>query len=114
MKHAIRNIALLAAFAGSLAAAPSFAITKADLTGSPAPSAAALRTVHVEPGIRWINVRYGETVNFVVRGAGEEKTFAWRFDGLKNQLALSDIAPVAASPVTIYVDQSNNPLFDLD
>ena len=112
MKRTIRNIAVFAAFAGSLAAAPSFALTKADLSGTPASPAAATRTVQVDPGIRWINVSYGETVNFVVRDAGREKTFAWHFDGTQNQLALSDIAPVGASPVTIYVDQSTNPLLE--
>jgi heavy-metal resistance protein CzcE len=112
MKRSIRNIAFLATFAGSLVAAPSFAVTKADLSGSPAPSAAATRTVRVDPGIRSVNVSYGETVNLVVRDAGEEKTFTWRFDGTQNRLPLSDIVPVAASPVVIYVDQSNNPLND--
>ncbi len=110
MKPVIRNIAVLAAFAGSLAAAPSFAIDKADFSGSPAQSAAAARTVNVDAGIRWINVSYGETVRFVVPEAGGQKTFAWRFDGLAPQVKLSDIAPVAGSPVTIYVDQSTNPL----
>lgn len=110
MKHAIRNIAVLAAFAGSLASAPSFALTKGDLTGSPASPAAATRTVQVDAGSRSINVSYGETVNFVVRGGSGEKMFAWRFDGTQNQLSLSDIAPDVASPVKIYVDQSQNPL----
>jgi len=113
MKHVIRNIAVLAIFAGFLAAAPAFSIT-ADLSGSPASPAAATRTVHVYPGVRSINVSYGETVTFVVRDAGEEKTFTWRFDGLKSQLALSDIVPVVASSVTIYVDQWKSPLFEGD
>jgi len=108
MKRVIRNIAVLAAFAGSLVAAPSFALNKADLAGSPASPEAATRTVQVDAGIRSINVRYGETVNFVVRDGGGMKTFAWRFDGTQNRLTLSDIAPDVASPVTIYVDQSNN------
>jgi len=111
MKRTIRNIAVLAAFAGSLVAAPSFALTKADLSGTPSSPAAATRTVQVDPGVRWINVSYGETVNFVVRDAGQEKTFAWRFDGTQSRLALSDIAPVASS-ATIYVDQSANPLLE--
>jgi hypothetical protein len=110
MKTLLRNIALVAASAGTLAAAPSFAITQADLSGSPAQPMAATRTVHLDNGQRWINVGYGETVRFVVPQAGEEKTFTWRFDGLKQQLQLSEIAPSVAAPVTIYVDQSKNPL----
>ena len=110
MKSVIRNIVVVAASAASLAAAPSFAITKADLSGSPAQSSAATRTVRLNGGIRWINVSYGETVRFVVPEAGEEKSFTWRFDGIKNQVRLSEIVPVVAPSVTVYVDQSKNPL----
>ncbi len=112
MNRIVHHIAAFAVFAGSLAAAPSFAITKTDLSGSPASSAAATRTVQVDPGVRWINVSYGETVNFVVQDGGKEKTFTWRFDGTQTRLALSDIGPAVASSATIYVDQSKNPLLE--
>jgi hypothetical protein len=112
VKTSIRNIAVIAASVGSLAAQPSFAVTKADLSGSPAPTAAATRTVHLDGGLRWLNVNYGETVRFVVPETGEQKTFAWRFDGIDHRVKLSEILPVAASSMTIYVDQSRNPLWE--
>ncbi len=49
-------------------------------------------------------------MRFVVPEAGEQKTFTWRFDGIKNQVQLSEIVPVVAPSITVYVDQSKNPL----
>ena len=55
----------------------------------------------------YVNVKYGETVNFV-SGA---RTFAWTFNGLSPRaVSLDKIAPpdFATKPMTIYV--ARNPL----
>ncbi|GGI21546.1 CzcE family metal-binding protein [Oxalicibacterium faecigallinarum] len=48
---------------------------RVELYGSPAPSAAAQRTIVITPETRWVNVEGGEVINFVVG----DKMFAWDF-----------------------------------
>ncbi len=109
MKSSKRTLAAMALFAGAMTSASSFAITKYDLLGTSTPMASspAQRTILVDSGTRWINVNYGETVRFVLPGAGEENSFTWRFDGLGNQVQLSELFPGAAQ-IPIYVNQDDN------
>ena len=102
----IRTLALAATFAGALASAPSFALTQADLNGSAQPDATASRTVAVNSGTRWINVKHGETVSFVVDGT---QPVTWNFSGVDAKVDLPEIVP-GASRVSVYVDQTGNPL----
>ena len=64
-------------------------------------------------GPRFLNVDWGDTVEFLVRQPGiPDKTVKWRFDGLDNVVSFADIDPQAqfANDVSIYVNQSTNPL----
>lgn len=119
MTKLIRQIALFMtvflAAASSYAALPS--CTPADLQGSLMPeNAAADRTITVTPTTKNVNVKYGETVKFVMPG-GQQVT--WKFDGIGDNFPLNNILGGAASVgagapqkkgVQVYVDQSTNPL----
>jgi len=48
---------------------------RVELFGTPAPSAAAQRSIVITPETRWVNVEGGEVVNFIVG----DKMFAWDF-----------------------------------
>jgi len=65
-------------------------------------------------GPRFLNVDWGDTVQFLVRQPGmPDRTVKWRFNGLDNVVSYADIDPQAqfASDVRIYVNQSMNPLY---
>jgi len=113
-----------AAFAGFFAAAllataSSYAAcTPADINGSALPAAShADRTITIRPNTKSLNVKYGETVKFVMEDGREA---IWKFDGLAGKLNLSTImaqplasAGSSAAPprnVPVYVDQASNPL----
>ena len=85
------------------AAAPSFALTQADEIGEPGNSASAARTLHVNAGTRYLNVKSGETVNLDVNG----QRLTWNFDGLGPVVKLRDIAP-GAPDVKIYISEPND------
>jgi hypothetical protein len=89
--------------AGVLAAAPSFAITKADEIGERGVADGMTRTIHVTPSTPYINVSDYETVNLEVNG----QTVTWKFDGLAPVINLKDIIPGAPS-VYVYVRQGTN------
>lgn len=97
-----RSISLIAAAILSTAAAAAPA-TRPDLRGSPAAPAAAQRSVVISPSTRFVNVKGGETVRFVVN----EAAFAWHFDIAANVGAvdLRSIAPpgLVDRKVMIYV-----------
>jgi hypothetical protein len=64
--------------------------------GTPAEPDAVDRIVPLSPDSRWVNVAYGETVEFVVQsGAGSARSFAWRFDvsPVVSHVDLSRVAP---------------------
>jgi hypothetical protein len=108
-----RTIAYAGVLAAAIAAAPSYAFTQADEYGAKAPDEATPdRVITVDSGTRWVNVNYGETVKFIVKGTNGEQDFAWRFDGLDEHMALSAIDPEAnlGRDIKIYVDESMNPL----
>ena len=108
-----RTIAYAGVLAAAIAAAPSYAFTQADQLGERAPDEAMPdRVISVDSGTRWVNVNYGETVKFIVKGANGEQSFAWHFDGIGEDLTLSAIDPDAnlGRDIKIYVDESMNPL----
>jgi hypothetical protein len=64
--------------------------------GTPAQADGADRIVHLESGEKWVNVAYGETVDFRVNtGNGSEQSFAWQFNVSPDMtyVDLSDVAP---------------------
>ncbi len=107
MKKSLQVLAAAGTLAASLAAAPSFALTRADQIGTPT-SNLANRVVVLDGRTRSVNVDQGQVIQFVTNG----KSFQWLFDGTSNQLKLSEIAPTDfdAPEATVYVNQSMNPL----
>jgi hypothetical protein len=83
------HISLAAALALAAASATAVAAPAADLLGSPAQSSTAQRTVNIDRGTGWVNVREGETIGFVSNG----QEFAWTFQGPVNSFDLDTIAP---------------------
>jgi hypothetical protein len=64
-------------------------------------------------GRPWINVNYGDTVDFLVRDPqGNNRRLKWRFDGMDNVVNFADIDPLSnfASNLRIFVNQSYNPM----
>ena len=102
MKLLVSAVAALALSGASLTAV---ALTNADRYGEAASPAAAERTIVVGPNTRWVNVKHGEIVKFVVNG----QEFAWTFDGLLNSFDLKQIAPQDAinQDVGVSVEISN-------
>jgi len=116
-RNLFRNVALSGIVAAALfAAAPGFAALPkcgpADLPGTAMPAGSATgRTITVTPKTRSINVKYGETVKFVIQDGGPSHEVAWKFDGLGNKVPLSEIDPkTSLKSVSVYVDQSTNPI----
>jgi hypothetical protein len=60
-----------------LATSLAIAAPRADLLGTPAPSFAAGRTIVLSDNTRYVNVKSGEIVRFMVDG----KAFTWNFNG---------------------------------
>jgi hypothetical protein len=109
-----RNIAYAGVLVSALAAAPSYAFTQGDRIGEKASDEATVdRVISVDSGTRWVNVNYGDTVKFIVKGTNGEQDFSWHFDGLGENLNLSAIDPDASlgRNLKIYVDESMNPLY---
>jgi len=64
--------------------------------GTPARPDSAARVVRLSGSSHWVNVAYGETVNFIAGGGNEpERSFAWRFDVSPDltHVNLGDVAP---------------------
>jgi heavy-metal resistance protein CzcE len=81
-----------------------------DVKGTAMPANAhADRKIAIGQGTRWVNVEYGETVEFTVAGAGGRRV-VWRFDGSADRLDLSELDREAGLNVPIYVNQTNNPM----
>ena len=64
--------------------------------GSAIPAAAATRQITLTPGTKWINVTYGESVNFMAEG----KSFAWNFYTLHNDTSF-DLATIAPKDINV-------------
>jgi hypothetical protein len=70
-----------------------------------------------ERGRGWVNVNYGDVVQFQVKNAdGTSHVVNWRFDGLDNVVRFGDIDPHATwgKNVKVFVNQSYNPLHASD
>ena len=109
-----RNIAYAGVLVSALAAAPSYAFTQGDRIGEKVDAGATSdRVVNVDSGTRWVNVNYGDTVKFIVKGTNGEQSFSWHFDGLGENIAFSAIDPDAGlgRNLKVYVDESMNPLY---
>jgi hypothetical protein len=106
MKTIFAPIALATLIAGASTSA--FAITSADLYGSPAAANSSQRVIVIDGNTRSVDVKRGESVTI---RAGD-KTVGWRFDGYNTSFPLSKIVPDSASvsgkPVKVYVQQAQN------
>ena len=99
--------------APALAAGGSVQAQSKLLPGTPVQAGPVDRTIAIDSGTRWVNVKHNETVQFVVKDASGDQSFAFRFDALDSRYPakLSEIAPKALSvkDVIVFVDHSTNP-----
>jgi hypothetical protein len=104
-RHGMKGFlaALTLAGAGVAAAAPSFALTRADQIGAPGNPATADRALNVTADTRYLNVQRGESAELYVNG----QRLTWNFDGLASVVNLQDIA-TGAPAVDIYVAEPND------
>ncbi|HEY4075028.1 MAG TPA: CzcE family metal-binding protein [Herbaspirillum sp.] len=74
-----------------LVASLAVASPRIELLGTPAPSAAAVRTVVIADNTKYVNVKSGEVVRFMVNGTA----FTWNFNGPQDISSghLSRVAP---------------------
>jgi hypothetical protein len=89
--------------------------TRPSAYGTPAEVASVDRIVRLGPGAQSVHVERGETVKFIVRvQSDQERSFAWRFDGLPitSDIDLSQVAPadfpVHGVHVFVSPDSRNN------
>jgi hypothetical protein len=84
---------------------------RTDFWGSPAPAAAATKTIVVTPETKFVNLIGGDIVRFVVG----DKSFTWSFDGAYFPAAI-DISKVSNGllqrPLMAYVEA--NPMYQRD
>lgn len=93
------------ALSGIAAAKPDTFMNGESYYGQPASAGAPARVVDLATTDS-VNVRYGETVNFVSGG----KTFTWTFNGLSQRaVSLAKIAPpdFSTKPLIIYVSKDS-------
>ena len=82
--------------------------------GTSVEDSSADRIIKLGPRSHWINVGYGETVEFVVPGSnGSERTFTWKFDVSPevNRVDLSKVAPAQFFDHDVQVFVAPNPLY---
>lgn len=80
--------------------ASAYAMTSADLIGHKVDGAAAQRTINVNSQTRYVNVQRGDIVKFV----SDNNTVGWQFDGVSENIPLSQILPSVGTPdATVYV-----------
>ena len=85
--------------------------------GTPVQDAVADRIVQLGSGSQWVNVAYGESVEFVVPGgSGPERSFTWRFDvsPAVTEVDLSKVAPAQFLDHEVQVFVAPNPLYNGD
>ena len=97
-------VALMMACTSACAVTP-----RADLLGSPVPSAAATRVVNLTQSTRHVNVIAGDTIRFV-NGSGE---FAWSFDvsPIIQTFDLNQVAPQGMLDHALRVYVAPNPIY---
>ena len=82
--------------------------------GTPAEPGSVGRIVRLGSGSHWVNVAYGESVKFIVKGDnGSERSFAWRFNVAPNMshVDLSEVAPADLPVQDVRVFVSPDPRF---
>jgi hypothetical protein len=82
--------------------------------GAPAQPDSADRIVRLGPGAHWVNVDYGETVEFVAQAeSGPERSFAWRFDvsPVDSDVDLSKVAPADFPVHDVHVFVAPDPRY---
>jgi hypothetical protein len=84
----------------------------ASMLGSPITSSALDRSMSITDATQWINVGYGERVQFTAldRG-GASHSFAWRFDvsPMRTHVDLSEVAPADFPVRSVRVFIAHNP-----
>jgi hypothetical protein len=69
-----------------------------------APANAAARQIPIKPDTKWVEVKQGETVQFIINN----DTFSWRFNGdnTMSEIDLNKIAPAGMlnQKVEVYID----------
>lgn len=110
----MKSIKIIAMFAAAIliplgAMAANVEANKSHPKGSSAEATASTRTVKITQKAKYVNVRQGETVKFVVG----DQTFTWYFDTYRNRdnFALSDIAPSDINTHGVRVYVAPNPLY---
>jgi hypothetical protein len=104
-------VATTASLSGLRSEQPSAAL------GTPVQDSAADRVVQLGPRSHWVNVGYGETIEFVVPGGnGPERSFAWRFDVMPEvtMVDLSEVAPAQFLDHEVQVFVGPDPLYNGD
>jgi hypothetical protein len=85
--------------------------------GTPVEEASSDRIIKLGPHSHWVNVLYGESVQFVVQGDnGQERSFAWKFDVSPEvtKVDLSKVAPAQFVDHDVEVFVSPDPLYSGD
>ncbi|MGV8893199.1 MAG: CzcE family metal-binding protein [Burkholderiaceae bacterium] len=67
-----------------------------DVYGNAVPVEAATRQIALTPNTQWINVKHGESINFVTGG----KSFAWNFYTLRGETSF-DLAAIAPKDINV-------------
>jgi hypothetical protein len=98
--------AIAAVLIGLASASAHAFTTPTNLLGAVSTPDQARRTIQVDNKTSFVNVRYGETVNFVDASNGQN--FAVKFDGTRDSFHLNRLAPTGAldHPVMVYVSPS--------
>ena len=117
MKLVITSFFAVTLSAASLSAGA--ATMRADLLGEPAQAASAERTIatalagrtiDINGGTKWVNVKHGEVIRFVSNG----REFTWYFDGVSQPrpFDMAQIAPAGFLDhgVKVYVSLGDDAL----
>jgi Heavy-metal resistance protein CzcE len=98
------KLTLALAAAGLTTCVAAGAAVPKDLLGDATTANQAERTIRITPSTRYVNVRYGESIEFDAAG----HRFSWHFDGPVNEFPLNRVAPPGAldHAVTAYVERN--------
>jgi hypothetical protein len=78
--------------------------------GEVASPAIASRTITIQPGTAWVEVKNGEVVKFAIG----DQVFAWRFDGMNtlSEIDLNKIVPAGTLNHMVQVYINRTPDYD--